>query len=1400
MPATGLPDVKQKIELDAAGYVRGSDEIVIQAIRMAKENRELISTFKDMMGVEVSLAAVLANHESALGRLMTVSRDVINVQKEMNAAQDEVRGAFGRTSDVMRMHADQTNELIGTYGNMGDAARNVTLEQHAVAQSFLETLDPLDRLTARYGGHQEAAQLSNDIMDRQVNQLVTLRSEIVKTGEAVARTSIFAAPFTPSGGTTTAFTGDNSVTAYAASLASARQAAAEAEKGIIAAQLAPIAGGGGGGRGGVDAAIAAAMGGGGGGGGGGTPSFVPWRGGGLAAVRFWGMMAAEVGATVVPALAAAGSAALVGMQSVEAMVPRYQAIFRTSEALGGAFNMTTGRFLGGGSALQQAQNAFQGGGYDIAGNLLSIMQGGGGQGFIKMGEDTLGMLARGTSAMALNFTQGTTGKKLSDALGGGPGYLRQFGDVFSNLGNTLLNVAPNLPGVGGDILGALQGGTGFLAGATRDIPGPVMGSFLAYEAASRWLPAILGGKGLIGRMLGLGKVGGVGGLLARGGTALAGMGAEGGLLEGLGGGLIGAGGLLAEAGGPLTGGAGILAYLIASGLTAKSGPGAQIAALQAQVGASGFAGAFTPLGAAITTATGLSVPGYKGAADIGIGFKSAMPDRFPGRPQQAAADAAAAWGSAAQGFTQTMGNLINSGPLLQDALKKAGLKGVGLADAFQIAQNALLDTSHAFDKHGKLTAVAQQMVTAYAKVIGPMTQSPGAFGAAVGAQTIMSQGAMQSLAKVNAAMDSYQAIIAGGPLGAAGLAAGAGAAPAGAIAKGLTGYTSPVNAAAWQAFASTSAAHPGFITQAQQFGDQMRTYLTLGTATLAQTKGFSASELQRILPQAKDSPAALAMLMQQGAAAGVTGYYDTSKTLAQNYKDVANSLHSAAYNSGQFKKNMDAVTVKTSNIPAVAAQFADATAATVQSQRIAKAAQDAMAIQKAAAGGGAGGPFGGGTFGRIDHAAVSDLVGQLRAAGVQGGAAMKASLDAVLSRAGVGKAMRVKIEAEVAGTSAIDKLKTALAALHGKHVTVTAAANAAAVVALQNAIASVHSKSVTVTVTTINRMITQFIGATTPSGGIAGATLVGGGGGMRITRGQTGGLVPGTGSGDITPAMLEPGEAIIPRYLVPLIAPFLAAHRVPGFGGMPQSSSSHFADGGFVPHVLGFPDPTTMQGTAGKFAWTLIDGITRALNTAGAKKIADALVTKIGQEVALAKNVSAAAMQGQGFGNAGIFGNMDVTPGTGSGSVYEQMQSYVGTVQSFTKDIATLRKQHLNKAIISNLIGAGPVQGDALAQSIMNDFGGVKGVNSLWAQLGSASKGLGAQAAMAQFGGVLAPNLKSGSFSSTNVSISINAGPGATLSLSDAQIKQVVAKIQAALLKQAKRNPKTGLQLSGKGA
>lgn len=55
-------------------------------------------------------------------------------------------------------------------------------------------------------------------------------------------------------------------------------------------------------------------------------------------------------------------------------------------------------------------------------------------------------------------------------------------------------------------------------------------------------------------------------------------------------------------------------------------------------------------------------------------------------------------------------------------------------------------------------------------------------------------------------------------------------------------------------------------------------------------------------------------------------------------------------------------------------------------------------------------------------------------------------------------------------------------------------------------------------------------------------------------HGQAGFRVPGYGGGDTFPALLEGGEAVVPKHLTPSVAPFLKAHGVPGFaaGGLIQ--------------------------------------------------------------------------------------------------------------------------------------------------------------------------------------------------------------------------------------------------------
>ena len=314
---------------------------------------------------------------------------------------------------------------------------------------------------------------------------------------------------------------------------------------------------------------------------------------------------------------------------------------------------------------------------------------------------------------------------------------------------------------------------------------------------------------------------------------------------------------------------------------------------------------------------------------------------------------------------------------------------------------------------------------------------------------------------------------------------------------------------------------------------------------------------------------------------------------------------------------------------------------------------------------------------------------------------------------------------------------------------------------------------------------------------------------MRITRSASGGMVPGTGSGDHVPALLEPGEAIVPRYLVPLVAPILRSHHVPGF-----------AAGGLVASPSGFSFTGT-GSIAAEFAAALKQW---------AADIAKQTASQITTSINYARGVAGAAAQGQGYGTGGLLGTFTATAGGPSGagaappgapgynaaawnaavsnaannttpaqSVQQQMQSYLQTIQSFGKDLGTLGKQGLNKSLVSQLVAAGPAQGDALAQSILGDPSGARGANKLWQQIKTASQRLGGAAAGALYGGH--PSTSGGSFAAGAVTVNVNVGgAGSSGNLTAAQIKQITAQVQAALLKQAKRNRSTGVALPGKNA
>lgn len=1255
-------------------------------------------------------------------------------------------------------------------------------------------------------------------------------------------------------------------------------------------------------------------------------------------VHFAIMGVNELMATLLPAAAAAGAATLVGWQGVEQMVPRIKAINATAESIGGAYGITSGQYLGTGPAIQHYQNLATGGVYELGGSAINLMKMGAG-GFGRTGLNTIAMLDRGFADMQINMQNRGTMGLLQSLAGKGTDYLRQFGDIGANFGNIFLGLTPHLPGVGGDYLGAIEGASGAFAGGldflNQHHMGDIIGAVMATEAGFRvGRPTVglagrgIGGLGkLLGKVPGFGRVGASAEEIAALSEA---TGVDASLLGGLEGtglaGMLGDLGMgMGMLGGPEVGALALTAFGISKLNAYQSRAQKQVSGMQSQVAQGGFSAAFTPLAHAIVSTTGL--------ADLamgtpGIGTPVVDGKHLPGGRVGIGVQAAQTLGNkevysqAANQFTTMMGNLISSGPQLQNALEKAGLKGVSMADAFQVAQNSLLDLTHAFGPDGKLNKQALTMLGNTVSALGPMTRSAGGFNAAIAAQQVMGSPAMQNLSTVNQAMDSMTQVMTGGAAGMGALFSLLGGSPVthkvGGInlqappafkqmAGALTSFTTAAGAGAWNTFAGQN----GLISTEQQNLDQLRTYMTLGALPLGGktgAQGIAAYQLQQMLPLASKSPAALAMLMQQGAQMGLGNYYQGGPgDLKSNYKAFEEALAKAAGSSQQIGEGMNKATIATSQLPRDAAQFTQTLNADVLSRKVAGLATSFQNLVKSGGG---------------DTGAIGSLTSGLMSAYGNNVRAVRAQMQQMLSTSGLSGAQQHKIMLQVDANTAAAQAK--INGVHGKPVTINIMTKGAQ--AAQAAMDRIHGKTVTVTVVvrTIQEVI-QSGAMAAAAAGIPSFSLPGGSQNMRL-HGQVGMKVPGYGGGDIVPAMLEPGELVVPKHMVAAGMVGHLAGKIPGFqtggfvGQSTYGSQAYWGMGSRMalwnpalyaqmvaamnatqphmpPHISGpvhadavFAGMAT--GSAGSFgsagskspgatltqlnaeirkAWQTLDklyaekdkgGLSGAalanLNaqiknfwktvldplyaqkdaltgksgggsgtsaggwtaaqlakvakeftvhlggdiakevkgSSAAKNIATALINKLTQEVSYAKSVQSSMKSGLNLGG------MDVTPGTGNGTVFEQMQSYAGSLKSFSGDLSKLGRGHLNKTLMKQIVAAGPVQGDALAQSILNDYGGIGNVNKEYAQINKMANKLGIKAAELQYGGHLSDNLRSGTVSShgININVSLNKGVSGDLELTPEQVAAIVAKVQAALLKQAKKNNKTGIKAHGKGA
>jgi hypothetical protein len=143
---------------------------------------------------------------------------------------------------------------------------------------------------------------------------------------------------------------------------------------------------------------------------------------------------------------------------------------------------------------------------------------------------------------------------------------------------------------------------------------------------------------------------------------------------------------------------------------------------------------------------------------------------------------------------------------------------------------------------------------------------------------------------------------------------------------------------------------------------------------------------------------------------------------------------------------------------------------------------------------------------------------------------------------------------------------------------------------IQQEINSLHGKTITIT--------SQYV----TSGGTVPGVTEGIPSGVKAAGGM---LVPGSGSGDTVPAMLSPGEAVVPKHLVSAIAPFLGANKVPGF-----------ASGGMVaPMTAPLPDPTGLLALQTQMAGTT----SNAAAYLATEKLDQTAVTKAQAVLAAAK-------------------------------------------------------------------------------------------------------------------------------------------------------------------------------------
>ncbi len=920
-------------------------------------------------------------------------------------------------------------------------------------------------------------------------------------------------------------------------------------------------------------------------------------------------------AVFVPAMFAAAAAASVLVQGIGNVVNNLTGMYDVGESLGPMFGKTQGDMLGLGHSLQIAQNAADPRAYELLGEAILAVRSAVGKtddslqsvnhtaGTASQGISNFGQMGLAVSHILngffadididMNTMSGTITSLLSNAVQD----LVEFGQLFGNLGHAILNFANDMPGAAElalKVLDLLSRGILWLS----NLPHGLIEFVMLFEELYRWTGLVAGAFSLVGR--GIALIGTLGiPVLAKIGLNIGQMFAN--LINGV---------------------AGMIANFVVMGEKAGIFGAKVDSAAESMVEGLGGAADFMtgPWGAALALG-GLAIAGLilyfrkfhsattnfiddaqqavsaasnlkalnvignemaQTTAKLAIATnqlsKAPVPDLFNtkgiaqlGTQATVSKNSIAALGSSVESFFKVLvsgpvaaenaaiqaGEPVRQLSAFQKSLANQSLNvvtgaqyiaktyGGSFADALGIADDAGVQLTGTL--LGQSKAALQARIEIAGLILGyhEMDLSGGTLNNSMEAVNATAQIQASKVGTVNQAWDTYIGMTTSltGSFSQFNLdlqQMGNTATVSGSKISAFTGDTTKSVQQTAQALASfkgssnqTWQSFNSSVSQANTFMDSLRTAAAANVVPAGQFQQAMASIVGQLLPFAQYSKTATAELS--------TLAQESGGPATSNFQTLKSWVDKNAVSGQQFTGIIDTLTQKLSNVTAVAQTFAG-TLQTDVINAIASAGVNTSNITSL----------------------TQDFTESLESNGTQSGVTTAAQnkLNAELKKLGFTQQDVNQIDAElvqgfgnVSGAATITASKAhgasgAWEEMNAKARTLASNIKDALVPDLESIPRNTYINVVEKGTGTFS--ISQIMGAIDPS---SAANQAKEGVGVRAAGGAR---IPGYGGGDSVAAMLEPGEAVVPKHLVSQIAPFMAANRVPGF-----------AAGGIVPGFSG---------------------------------------------------------------------------------------------------------------------------------------------------------------------------------------------------------------------------------------